>query len=231
MQGESIDRTYMTSLTKTKAAKYDSPRIEDKEIDVRRSDQELYKFMKGDFPRLHLNDIEDMPFLIDHNRLFNLKGEDIVHLVAALSTPFLPSGAASSQPPPPVTPRHTPIITFLSISTSPPYATITPQTQHLDLHIPPTPPHATAAHLHHTSPQIHHRVSTPSPHRGPAANATPPPHPSHHRRHHKRVHMVLSSAAKGALDLSIAHQGLFGFDCKPPAATTMGVFVWVFHQI
>ncbi|GKF20781.1 hypothetical protein Tco_0069419, partial [Tanacetum coccineum] len=29
------------------------------EIEVRRSDQKLSKYMEGDFPRLHLNDIED----------------------------------------------------------------------------------------------------------------------------------------------------------------------------
>ncbi|GKC25100.1 hypothetical protein Tco_1027250 [Tanacetum coccineum] len=83
-QGESTGITYMTSLTKTKAAKYDLPGIEDivpnlwspikvayekhallvtndklnvwygygrlEEIEVRRSDQKLYKFMKGHFP-------------------------------------------------------------------------------------------------------------------------------------------------------------------------------------
>ncbi|GJR34880.1 hypothetical protein Tco_1210564 [Tanacetum coccineum] len=40
--------------------------------------------MEGDFPRLHLNDIEDMLILVVQNRLFNLKGEDIVHLAIAL---------------------------------------------------------------------------------------------------------------------------------------------------
>ncbi|GJZ83810.1 hypothetical protein Tco_0648983 [Tanacetum coccineum] len=40
--------------------------------------------MEGDFPRLHLNDIEDMLLLVVQNRLFNLKGEDIMHLAAAL---------------------------------------------------------------------------------------------------------------------------------------------------
>ncbi|GJU03427.1 hypothetical protein Tco_1113765 [Tanacetum coccineum] len=54
------------------------------EIEVQRSDQQLYKFMEGDFLRLHLNDIEDMLFLVAQNRFFNLKGEDIVHLAAAL---------------------------------------------------------------------------------------------------------------------------------------------------
>ncbi|GJZ71662.1 putative ribonuclease H-like domain-containing protein [Tanacetum coccineum] len=38
-----------------------------------------------DFPRLHLNDIEDMLLLVVQNRLFNLKGEDIMHL-AKLNT-------------------------------------------------------------------------------------------------------------------------------------------------
>nr|GEW00753.1 hypothetical protein [Tanacetum cinerariifolium] len=54
------------------------------EIEVQRSDHQLYTFMKGDFPRHHLNDIEDMLFFVVKNRLFNLKGEDIVHLAAAL---------------------------------------------------------------------------------------------------------------------------------------------------
>ncbi|GKF03194.1 hypothetical protein Tco_0030117 [Tanacetum coccineum] len=40
--------------------------------------------MEGNFPRLYLNDIEDMLLLVVQNRLFNLKGEDIVHLTAAL---------------------------------------------------------------------------------------------------------------------------------------------------
>ncbi|GKC03328.1 hypothetical protein Tco_0994938 [Tanacetum coccineum] len=40
--------------------------------------------MEGDFLRIHLHDIEDMLLLIVQNRLFNLKGEDIVHLATAL---------------------------------------------------------------------------------------------------------------------------------------------------
>ncbi|GKE61479.1 hypothetical protein Tco_1511846 [Tanacetum coccineum] len=54
------------------------------EIEVRRSDQQLYKFMEGDFPRLYLNDIKDMLLLVVQNRLFNHKGGDIVHLVTTL---------------------------------------------------------------------------------------------------------------------------------------------------
>ncbi|GKD63132.1 hypothetical protein Tco_1305240 [Tanacetum coccineum] len=40
--------------------------------------------MEGDFPRLHLNDIEDMLLLVVQNKLFNLDGKVIVHLAAAL---------------------------------------------------------------------------------------------------------------------------------------------------
>ncbi|GJV89799.1 hypothetical protein Tco_1533737 [Tanacetum coccineum] len=98
LQGESTDKTYTTSLTKTKAAKYDLQGIKDmvpmlwspikvvydkhvvlvtnvkvnkwygyghlELIEVRRADQQLYKFMESDFPRLHLNDIEDMLLLV-----------------------------------------------------------------------------------------------------------------------------------------------------------------------
>ncbi|GKD85927.1 hypothetical protein Tco_1357081 [Tanacetum coccineum] len=151
LQRRSTSRTYMTSLTKTKAAKYDLPRIKDmvpnlwssvkvaydkhsllgtsywgpkrqtfygyasnmiskhdvystkrilavtnvkvnewygyghlEEIEVRRSDQQLYKFMKGNFPRLNLHDIKDMLILVVQYRLFNLKGDVIMHLAAAL---------------------------------------------------------------------------------------------------------------------------------------------------
>ncbi|GKG50832.1 hypothetical protein Tco_0538956, partial [Tanacetum coccineum] len=55
-----------------------------KEIMVRRADQKLYKFMEGDFPNLHLNDIEDMMLLHVQNKLFNLEGDIIVDLAATL---------------------------------------------------------------------------------------------------------------------------------------------------
>ncbi|GKB11881.1 hypothetical protein Tco_0845804, partial [Tanacetum coccineum] len=55
-----------------------------KEIVVRRVDQKLYKFIEGDFPRLHLNDIEDMLLLVVQNRLNNLKGDVIVDLAVTL---------------------------------------------------------------------------------------------------------------------------------------------------
>ncbi|GJV93129.1 hypothetical protein Tco_1540942 [Tanacetum coccineum] len=101
-------RIYTTSLTKTKAAKYDLPGIEDmgpkrqsfygyaskreskhdvyytkrilavinvkvkewygyghlEDIEVQRSDQQLYKFIEGNFLQLYLHDIEDMLVLL-----------------------------------------------------------------------------------------------------------------------------------------------------------------------
>ncbi|GKE68592.1 hypothetical protein Tco_1526664, partial [Tanacetum coccineum] len=48
------------------------------------SDQKLYKFLEGDFLRLHLNDIEDILLLVVQNKLFNLKGDIIFDLVVAL---------------------------------------------------------------------------------------------------------------------------------------------------
>ncbi|GJX91810.1 hypothetical protein Tco_0345136 [Tanacetum coccineum] len=55
-----------------------------KEIVVRRADHKLYKFIEGDFPRLHLNDIEDMLLLVVQNRLNNLEGDVIFDLAVAL---------------------------------------------------------------------------------------------------------------------------------------------------
>ncbi|GJU92723.1 hypothetical protein Tco_1317479 [Tanacetum coccineum] len=108
------DIKYTASTTKIKATKYEVEGLEDmvpnlwspikvaydnmtsvtidkwyrygrlKEIVVRRADQKLYKFMEGDFPRLHLNDIKDMLLLVVQNRLNNLKGDIIVDLAVAL---------------------------------------------------------------------------------------------------------------------------------------------------
>ncbi|GJW00430.1 hypothetical protein Tco_1555681 [Tanacetum coccineum] len=50
----------------------------EEEIAVRRADQKLYKFKEGDFPDLHLNDIEDTLLLISQNKLFNLDGDVIL---------------------------------------------------------------------------------------------------------------------------------------------------------
>nr|GEV49907.1 hypothetical protein [Tanacetum cinerariifolium] len=55
-----------------------------KEIVVRRADQNLYKFKKGDLPDLHLNDIKDMLLLVAQNKLYNLDANFIVDFVTGL---------------------------------------------------------------------------------------------------------------------------------------------------
>ncbi|GKE61486.1 hypothetical protein Tco_1511853, partial [Tanacetum coccineum] len=59
-------------------------KVIDKQIVVRRVVRKLYTFKEGDFPNLHLNDIEDMLLLHVQKKLFNLDGDDIVDLAAAL---------------------------------------------------------------------------------------------------------------------------------------------------
>ncbi|GJV50333.1 hypothetical protein Tco_1440545 [Tanacetum coccineum] len=54
------------------------------EIVVRRSDNDLYKFKEGDFPRLRINDIEDMLLLVVQNQLTNLSGDDVADFAIAL---------------------------------------------------------------------------------------------------------------------------------------------------
>ncbi|GKB97232.1 hypothetical protein Tco_0983369, partial [Tanacetum coccineum] len=54
------------------------------EIKVRREDQQLYKFMEGDFPRLNLRDIEDMLLLLVQKKLSNLERDVIFDLNVAL---------------------------------------------------------------------------------------------------------------------------------------------------
>nr|GEY38766.1 hypothetical protein [Tanacetum cinerariifolium] len=55
-----------------------------REILVRRADNDLYRFKKGDFPRLHINDIEDMLLIIVQNQLTNLLGDDVFDFAIAL---------------------------------------------------------------------------------------------------------------------------------------------------
>ncbi|GJY86037.1 hypothetical protein Tco_0500063 [Tanacetum coccineum] len=54
------------------------------EIEVRREDQQLYKFKEGDFPRLHLHDIEDMLLILVQKKLSNLVRDVIFDLGVAL---------------------------------------------------------------------------------------------------------------------------------------------------
>ncbi|GJU17808.1 hypothetical protein Tco_1145774 [Tanacetum coccineum] len=55
-----------------------------KEIVVRRADNDLYTFKEGDFPCLHINDIEDMLLLVVQNRLINLSGDDVSNFTISL---------------------------------------------------------------------------------------------------------------------------------------------------
>nr|GEU63305.1 hypothetical protein [Tanacetum cinerariifolium] len=142
IQGGVSTMTYTTSTTKTKAAQYDLPGIEDMvpniwspikvaydknalwgishwrdqrktfyayargiqsrgdvystkrilavtHVSVMRkhgygADNKLYKFKEGDFPRLRINDIEDMLLLVVQNRLANLSGDDVADFAIAL---------------------------------------------------------------------------------------------------------------------------------------------------
>ncbi|GJU64419.1 hypothetical protein Tco_1246254 [Tanacetum coccineum] len=54
------------------------------EIVVGRADNVLYRFKEGDFPRLQINDIEDMLNLVVQNRLINLSGDDIADFAIAI---------------------------------------------------------------------------------------------------------------------------------------------------
>ncbi|GJR76012.1 hypothetical protein Tco_0088377 [Tanacetum coccineum] len=62
--------------------KYDYGHLE--EIEVRREDQKLYKFREGDFPRLRLQDIEDMLLLLVQQKLTNLTIDERYALNVAL---------------------------------------------------------------------------------------------------------------------------------------------------
>ncbi|GKD32100.1 hypothetical protein Tco_1242878 [Tanacetum coccineum] len=123
LQGGISTMTYTMSITKTKAAQYDLPGIEEmtfyayarglesshdvystklilavtrvevmrkhrygylREIEVRRANNNLYTFKEGDFPRLRINDIEDMLLLVVQNRLTNLSGDDVFDFAIAL---------------------------------------------------------------------------------------------------------------------------------------------------
>ncbi|GKD50494.1 hypothetical protein Tco_1279470 [Tanacetum coccineum] len=111
LQGGVSTMTYTTSITKTKTfygyaqgleSRYDVystkrilavTRVEVmrkhgygylKETVVRRADNDLYTFKEGDFPRLCINDIEDMLLLVVQNRLINLSGDDVSDFAIAL---------------------------------------------------------------------------------------------------------------------------------------------------
>ncbi|GKA06215.1 hypothetical protein Tco_0685439, partial [Tanacetum coccineum] len=71
------------AVTKVKVMKwYDYDYLE--EIEVQRQDYQLYKFKEGDFPRLHLHDIEDMLLLLVRKKLYKLERDVIFDLGVAL---------------------------------------------------------------------------------------------------------------------------------------------------
>ncbi|GJZ42397.1 hypothetical protein Tco_0589283 [Tanacetum coccineum] len=88
IKARNTEREYFSSITKILAA---SVKVKKRfgygyleEIIVRRADQNLYKFKDGNFPRLHLNEIEDMLLLLNQHKLFNLDKDVIVDLGVAL---------------------------------------------------------------------------------------------------------------------------------------------------
>ncbi|GJY60504.1 hypothetical protein Tco_0461161 [Tanacetum coccineum] len=73
----------ITAVTHVKVMKwYDYGYLE--EIEVRREDQQLYKFREGDFPRLNLRDIKDILLLLVQNKLSNLEIDVIFDVNVAL---------------------------------------------------------------------------------------------------------------------------------------------------
>nr|GEY32590.1 hypothetical protein [Tanacetum cinerariifolium] len=78
LKNENKERKYVASVTKTKATRYL------KEIVVRREDLNEYSFREANFSRLHLNDIEELLLLYVQRKIYNLTGDEIVHLVNAL---------------------------------------------------------------------------------------------------------------------------------------------------
>nr|GEZ41243.1 hypothetical protein [Tanacetum cinerariifolium] len=125
LQGRTSTMTYTTSTTKTKAAQYDLPGIEDMVQNIwspvkvaydkyalwvisHWSDQcktfyayaigiqsrgDVYStkcilavthISEGDFPRIQINDIEDMLLLVVQNQLTNLLGDDVADFAIAL---------------------------------------------------------------------------------------------------------------------------------------------------
>ncbi|GJS60168.1 hypothetical protein Tco_0654952 [Tanacetum coccineum] len=102
LQGGISTMTYTTSTTKTKAAKYDLPGIEDMVPNIwspvkvaydkyalwgishwREQRKSFYAYARGDFLRVRINDIEDMLLLVVQNRLTNLSGDDVADFAIA----------------------------------------------------------------------------------------------------------------------------------------------------
>ncbi|GJU52143.1 hypothetical protein Tco_1225857 [Tanacetum coccineum] len=88
LKSKDSERKYTTSITKTKAARYELVGIEYM-ISKQWSDTKLgydkdAERRKCDFINLHLNDIEDMLLLVVMHKLFHLDGDVIVDLAVAM---------------------------------------------------------------------------------------------------------------------------------------------------
>ncbi|GKE70202.1 hypothetical protein Tco_1528274 [Tanacetum coccineum] len=106
LKSSNPERTYTTSIIKTKAARYEIEGIEDmvptllsptkvgikklhgyghlEEIVLKRADCQFYKFKECDFVDLHMNDIKDILLLSVQHKLFHLTDNDIVDFIVAL---------------------------------------------------------------------------------------------------------------------------------------------------
>ncbi|GJY33038.1 hypothetical protein Tco_0417507 [Tanacetum coccineum] len=86
LKGGDLSRRYSTSATTTKATTYDIKWIEDLVCNLWSpvKDQKLYKFRERDFPRLFLQDIEDMLLLLIQQKLTNLTIDERYDLNVAL---------------------------------------------------------------------------------------------------------------------------------------------------
>ncbi|GJX88774.1 hypothetical protein Tco_0340788 [Tanacetum coccineum] len=77
-----LEVTYTTSITKTKAARYEIKGIEDMVPTLWSTIKHVFK--EGDFDDLHLNNIEDMLLLAVQHKLFHLDGNVIIDFIVAL---------------------------------------------------------------------------------------------------------------------------------------------------
>ncbi|GJS78727.1 hypothetical protein Tco_0728608, partial [Tanacetum coccineum] len=79
LKSSDLEKKYTTSITKTKAARYEIVGIEDMILRFG-----VLPRWEGDFIDLHLNDIEDMLHLAVQHKLFQLDGSDIIDFIVAL---------------------------------------------------------------------------------------------------------------------------------------------------
>ncbi|GJX55454.1 hypothetical protein Tco_0285351, partial [Tanacetum coccineum] len=89
LKSSDSERTYTTSITKTKVARYEIEGIEGMVPTLWSptkvgADRQFYKFKEGVFVDLHMNDIEDMRLLVIQHKLFHLTDSDIVDFIVAL---------------------------------------------------------------------------------------------------------------------------------------------------